>query len=132
MVYFLIYLFLEITITVNIAAKIGAFATFIEVIVSAIAGFIIIANIGNSFSESFAALVQRRISEEEFLQLHLFMFIGAILLIIPGFFSDMVGILFQFPYIGLMITKRFYRFKNNQEKRSDDVIDVEVIDSMDK
>jgi len=132
MVYFLIYLFLEITVTLNIAAKIGAFATFIEVIVSAIAGFIIIANIGNSFSESFGALVQRRITEEEFLQLHLFMFIGAILLIIPGFLSDIVGILFQFPYIGLMITKRFYRFKNNQEKRSDDVIDVEVIDHMDK
>jgi UPF0716 family protein affecting phage T7 exclusion len=127
MVYFLIYLFLEITVTLNIAAKIGSFATFLEVIGSAVAGFIIIANLGSSFSESFRALVERRISEEEFLQLHLFMLIGAILLIIPGFLSDIVGILFQFPYIALKITKRFYRFKN-KEKRSDDVIDVEVID----
>ncbi len=132
MVYFLVYLFLEIAVTLNIAAKIGAFATFLEVIGSAVAGFIIIANMGSSFSESFGALLQRRITQEEFLQLHLFMFIGAILLIIPGFFSDIVGILFQFPYVGLMITKRFYRFKNNKEKRSDDVIDVEIIDHMDK
>lgn len=131
MVYFLIYLFLEITVTLNIAAKIGSFATFIEVIASAVVGFIIIANLGSSFNEGFRALVERRISEEEFLQLHLFMLIGAILLIIPGFLSDIVGILFQFPYIGLKITKRFYRFKN-KEKRSDDVIDVEVIDDMDK
>ncbi len=131
MVYFLIYLFLEITVTLNIASRIGSFATFIEVIGSAIVGFIIIANLGSSLNEGFRALVERRISEEEFLQLHLFMLIGAILLIIPGFLSDIVGILFQFPYIGLKITKKFYRFKN-KEKRSDDVIDVEVIDNMDK
>ncbi len=131
MVYFLIYLFLEITVTLNIASRIGSFATFIEVIGSAIVGFIIIVNLGSSLNEGFRALVERRISEEEFLQLHLFMLIGAILLIIPGFLSDIVGILFQFPYIGLKITKKFYRFKN-KEKRSDDVIDVEVIDNMDK
>ncbi len=130
MVYFLLYLFLEITITLNIASKIGSFATFVEVIVSAFVGFVIIANLRNSIGEGFRALVERRISEEEFIELHIFMLIGAILLIIPGFLSDIVGILFQFPYVGLLITKRFYRFK--QEKRRDDVIDVEVIDDMDR
>ncbi len=131
MVYFLIYLFLEITVTLNIGREVGAFATFLEVIISAIIGFIIIANLSNSFSEGFRAIVEKRISEEEFMRLNIFMLIGAVLLIIPGFLSDMVGVLFQFPYIALMITKRFYRFKKD-EKRSDDVIDVEVIDDMDK
>ncbi len=131
MVYFLIYLFLEITVTLNIAREIGAFATFLEVVISAIVGFIIIANLGNSLSEGFRALVEKRITEEEFTKLNIFMLIGAILLILPGFLSDTVGILFQFPYVALMITKRFYRFKKD-EKRSDDVIDVEVIDDLDK
>ncbi len=131
MVYFLIYLFLEITVSINIAKEIGSFATFIEVIVSAIAGFVIIANMGNSMSEGFRALLEKRISEEEFVHLNLFMLIGAILLIIPGFLSDFVGILFQFPYFALFITKRFYRFKKDETRR-DDVIDVEVIDDMDK
>jgi len=131
MVYFLVYLFLEITVTLNIARQIGSFATFLEVIVSAIIGFIIIANLGNSLSEGFRALLEKRISEEEFTRLNIFMLIGAILLIVPGFLSDIVGILFQFPYVALLITKRFYRFKK-EDKRSDDVIDVEVIDDMDK
>ncbi len=131
MVYFLVYLFLEITVTLNIARQIGSFATFLEVIISAIIGFIIIANLGNSLSEGFRALLEKRISEEEFTRLNIFMLIGAILLIVPGFLSDIVGILFQFPYVALLITKRFYRFKK-EDKRSDDVIDVEVIDDMDK
>ena len=131
MVYFLVYLFLEITVTLNIARQIGSFATFLEVIVSALVGFIIIANLGNSLSEGFRALLEKRISEEEFTRLNIFMLIGAILLIVPGFLSDIVGILFQFPYVALLITKRFYRFKK-EDKRSDDVIDVEVIDDMDK
>ncbi len=131
MIYFLIYIFLEITVTLNIARYIGSFATFIEVIVSAIIGFIIIGNLKNSLSEGFRALVEKRISEEDFMRLHIFMLIGAILLILPGFLSDIIGILFQFPYVALMITKKFYRFKKDK-KRSDDVIDVEVIDDLDK
>jgi UPF0716 family protein affecting phage T7 exclusion len=131
MIYFLIYLFLEIVVTLNIARYIGSFATFIEVIVSAIVGFIIIGNLKNSLSDGFRALIEKRISEEDFIRLHIFMLIGAILLIIPGFLSDIIGILFQFPYVALMITKRFYRFKKDK-KRSDDVIDVEVIDDLDK
>ncbi|NPA74336.1 MAG: FxsA family protein [Epsilonproteobacteria bacterium] len=131
MVYFLVYLFLEITVTLNIAKQIGSFATFIEVILSALVGFIIIANLGNSLSEGFRALLEKRISEEEFTRLNIFMLIGAILLIVPGFLSDIVGVLFQFPYVALMITRKFYRFKKD-EKRSDDVIDVEVIDDLDK
>jgi len=131
MIYFLIYLFLEITVTINIAKYIGSFATFVEVVVSAAIGLLIIANLKNSLSEGFRALLEKRITEEEFIKLHIFMLIGAILLIIPGFLSDFIGILFQFPYVALKITKRFYRFKTNK-KRSDDVIDVEVIDDLDK
>jgi len=131
MIYFLIYLFLEITVTLNIAKHIGSFATFMEVIISAFIGFFIIANMGNSLSEGFRALLEKRISEEEFTRLNIFTLIGAILLIVPGFLSDIVGVLFQFPYVALLITKKFYRFKK-EDKRSDDVIDVEVIDDLDK
>ncbi len=131
MIYFLIYLFLEITVTINIAKYIGSFATFVEVVASAVIGLLIIANLKNSLSEGFRALLEKRITEEEFIKLHIFMLIGAILLIIPGFLSDFIGILFQFPYVALNITKKFYRFKTNK-KRSDDVIDVEVIDDLDE
>ncbi len=131
MIYFLIYLFLEITVTLNIAKEIGSFYTFLEVIISAIVGFLIIGNLRNTLSEGFRAIVEKRITEEEFINLNIFSFIGAILLIIPGFLSDIIGILFQFPYVALMITKKFYRFKKN-DKRSDDVIDVEIIDDNSK
>ena len=60
----------------------------------------------------------------------LFTLLGAILLIIPGFFSDILGILLQFNSIGIFFAKKILGLKENKNrKRSDDeAIDAEIID----
>ena len=91
MIYFLLYLFLEVIISTNIASA------------------------------------QR---------LNLFTLFGAILLIVPGFLTDILGIIMQFSVFTSMLVNRYHVKSDNcktsftEEKniqKDSDVIDVEII-----
>jgi UPF0716 family protein affecting phage T7 exclusion len=61
--------------------------------------------------------------------------VGAILLIIPGFFSDILGVLLQFSFFGTLFATKVLNLKNRNvnnkyKKDKDDAIDVEIIDSI--
>lgn len=138
MPYFLVYLLIEVFVSVNISSSIGAMATFLEIIVSAIIGFIMLANFRVTLFESLQALQRRSITMQEFQKLSAFSVLGAILLIIPGFFSDIVGILLQFGSFATLFGSKILRAKDSKEdfdiddtqrrKDDDEIIDVEVID----
>ncbi len=122
-------------ISTKIASAIGGFSTFLEIIVSAMIGFSLIANFRYTFFESLNALNNRTISIEEFQKLNAFSLLGAILLILPGFFSDMLGILLQFSFFATLFAKNILhirkskRYENfNNKGKDDDVIDVEIIE----
>ncbi len=78
--------------------------------------------------------MNRTISAEEFQKLNVMSVVGAILLILPGFFSDILGILLQFGFFATLISKRFLHVNSNYDnnkynsKGDTDVIDVEIID----
>jgi len=139
MIYFLVYLFLEVIVSVKIASAIGGVWTFVELIASALAGFIILANFRGTLAENIRALNQARIDPLEFQQLNLFTILGAILLILPGFLTDFVGILLQFSVVSKMLVNRFVA-KSKQDssdthytQKDDHVIDVEIVsDDADK
>ena len=121
-------------ISTNIASAIGGFSTFLEIIVSAMVGFGLIANFRYTFFESLNALNNRSISIEEFQKLNAFSLLGAILLILPGFFSDILGILLQFSFFATLFAKKILhvngikKYENYNHEGEDDVIDVEVIE----
>ncbi|WP_456451910.1 FxsA family protein [Hydrogenimonas sp.] len=136
MIWFLLYLFLEIFVSVEIASAIGPFWTFVEVIVSAIAGLLLLTNFRYTFFENMQAMMNGDISPETFQNQNMAALIGAILLIVPGFLTDIVGILLQFGVFTNLLANRLAR---KQRHRSDvdtnpfhqgdtDVIDVEIID----
>jgi len=127
LIYFLLYLFLEVVISVEIASYIGAITTFFEIILSALIGGAIIANFKYSIMEYAIELAKGEITQEEFFALNLSKVIGAVLLIIPGFFSDIIGILLIFDIITKLVLKIF-KFKKVDKRREDEVIDVEIID----
>jgi len=127
LIYFLLYLFLEVVISVEIASYIGAITTFFEIILSALIGGVIIANFKYSIMEYAIELAKGEITQEEFFALNLSKVIGAVLLIIPGFFSDIIGILLIFDIITKLVLKIF-KFKKVDKRREDEVIDVEIID----
>jgi len=134
MIYFLVYLFLEVIVSVNISSAIGGFGTFIEILLSAFYGFVILSNFRNTLMQNLMAVSYKQIDLYEFERLNLFTIIGAILLIIPGFLTDIIGLLLQFSVFTSMLVNK-YGVKNKQEEfdkfcneENDDVIDVEIIE----
>jgi 2-isopropylmalate synthase/UPF0716 protein FxsA len=138
--YFLVYLLLEVLVSVNISSQIGAFATFLEIIFSAMVGFMLLGNFRNTFAESMRAMQSRTISMQEFQKLNAFTLLGAILLIVPGFFSDIVGLFLQFGFFATLFAKKILHVKDNididdiqhSKKEDDEIIDVEIIDDRTK
>ncbi len=155
MIYFLIYLFLEVMISSAISSEIGGLMTFIEMILSVMVGMFILKNFKFGLTDSINKVKNGEMTQEEFVKGSIGKAIGAILLIVPGFFTDILGLLLQFSLFTVIFTKIFkfkskampsndanysrssYTYTNfntansenyNQKKGDDDVIDVEVID----
>ncbi|WP_415398222.1 FxsA family protein [Sulfurimonas sp. CS5] len=142
MIYFIIYLFLEVLISVNISSSIGGLATFFEIVLTAFIGILILINFRTTLLHNITAVSYNAIDLREFQKLNLFTIIGAILLIIPGFLTDIIGILIQFSVFTSMLVNRYnvksanYKSSHNQEnisniekniQKDSDVIDVEII-----
>ncbi len=122
-------------ISTKMASAIGGFSTFLEIIVSAMVGFSLVANFRYTFFESLNALNNRSISIEEFQKLNAFSLLGAFLLILPGFFSDFLGLMLQFSFFATLFARKILhvksrdRYENFKDKGiDDDVIDVEIIE----
>ncbi|MDD5052622.1 MAG: FxsA family protein [Sulfuricurvum sp.] len=129
MIYFLIYLFLEVIVTVEISSRIGGFATFLEIVASAFLGIVILMNFRHTLAENLFALQSRQIDMESFSKRNMMGLFGALLLIIPGFLSDMIGILMQFSLFSSLIVNRFSRkYHIKTQPKDNNVIDAEIID----
>lgn len=135
MIYFLIYLFLEVIIFVNISSAIGGLATFFEILLSAFLGLIILINFKATLAENLRAVSYNCIDLRQFQSLNLFTILGAILLILPGFLTDIIGILLQFSVFTTMLVNRYNiksnkcntKYEKNNREKDTDVIDVEII-----
>jgi len=138
MLYFVIYLFLEVLVSVQISSAIGGLATFFEILLTAFIGISILINFRKTLVENMTAVSYNCIDLEQFQRLNLFTLIGAILLIIPGFLTDIIGVLLQFSAFTSMIVNRYnvksgkcntsFEDENINMKKDSDVIDVEIID----
>jgi len=139
MIYFIVYLFLEVLISVNISSAIGGLATFFEIILTAFIGISILINFRKTLVENLTAVSYNCIDLRQFQSLNLFTLIGAILLIVPGFMTDILGVLMQFSVLTSMFVNRYNvksgnckarteeNVRQNNIKKDSDVIDVEII-----
>lgn len=130
MIYFLIYLFAEVIVTVEIASRIGGIATFLEIVGSAFLGIFILLNFRHTLAENLHALQTRRIDVQGFANRNLMGLAGAFLLIVPGFLSDLAGIALQLSVVGSFLVNRFGRkYESPTPTQKDEyVIDAEIID----
>ena len=135
MIYFVAYLFLEVLISVNISSSIGGLMTFLEIVLSAFIGISILVNFKSTLRENLTAVSYDCIDLNQFQKLNLFTLIGAILMIVPGFLTDIIGVLMQFSVFTSMIVNRYHvksgkcktNYDTNYIKKDTDVIDVEII-----
>ncbi|QSZ42075.1 FxsA family protein [Sulfurimonas aquatica] len=136
MIYFLVYFFLEVVISVEISSYLGGVLTFAEILLSAFIGISILINFRKTLVENMTAVSYNCIDLEQFQRLNLFTLFGAILLIVPGFLTDILGLLMQLSTFTSLIVNRYnvksgkcnssYKEQYNIKKDSD-VIDVEII-----
>lgn len=131
MIYFLIYLFLEVIITVEVASKIGGLMMFTEIMVSALMGIAILFNFRTTLLSNVMELKERRISANGFYKRNLLSLLGAILLILPGIFTDIIAVVIHVTLLSSLIISRFmpkYPTSNQPHQSKDDhVIDAEII-----
>ncbi|OYZ66942.1 MAG: FxsA protein [Sulfuricurvum sp. 24-42-5] len=132
MIYFLIYLFVEVILTVEVASRIGGLMMFAEIMVSALLGIAILFNFRSTLILNIMELKERRINANGFYQRNLLSLLGAILLILPGIFTDIIAVLIHMILLGSLIISRFmpkYPTSNNQphQPKDDNVIDAEII-----
>jgi len=137
MLYFFAYLFLEVLVSVQISSAIGGLATFFEILFTAFVGISILVNFRKTLVENMSAVSYNCIDLEQFQRLNLFTLIGAIFLIIPGFLTDILGVLLQFSALTSMIVNKYrvkfgkcntsYNEEQINKQKDSNVIDVEII-----
>lgn len=151
MIYIFVYLFIEVIVSTFFASMFGGFLTFIEIVLSAIIGLSLLKTFQYSLNENIRNLTQGKITQDEFMAKNMNKALGAILLIIPGFFTDILGVFLLLGLFTFLLGKIFtFQAKNNNTQNSynytytnysqttqkrrendEDIIDVEIIDSYD-
>ncbi len=135
MIYFIVYLFVEVMLTTQFASFFGGFAMFGEIVLSAFVGIIILFNFRTTLMVNIMELKERRVDANGFYRRNLLSLLGAILLILPGIFTDAIGISIEIYLMGGLIVSQFmpkYPQDNTFQskthtKENDDVIDAEII-----
>ena len=150
--YLLIYLFLEVIITTAIAGEIGGILTFVELLASAFIGVMLLKTFKNTLELNIKDLTNGTISQGDFIKNNMGKAVGALLLIMPGFMTDIFGVFLQFGLLAMLLTKifslkqninkdanmdpsgnnQFYyqtQFTKKGKKNEEDIIDVEIIDN---
>lgn len=124
----LIYLFLEVLISYETIEIIGVFGFVLEILLTAFFGFFILLNFRVFVNEALERVRDRQLSYEAFVGSNIFRILGAILLILPGALTDMIGILMQFSAVGFLFVKPFMKSQVKSPRNDTEIIDVEVIE----
>ena len=119
---------IEIYLLINIGSKIGAFTTIFLIITTAVVGVYYAKYEGlKSLKSGFSQLSNNEPPTYQMLSGAAIAF-AALLLIIPGFFTDLFGFLLIFPitrkFIFKALSKKFYK----QKKQNNNFIDGEYED----
>ena len=110
---------IEIYLFIKIGANIGAFNTISLIFITAIIGVIYARYEGlNTLRSGFKQLIKNEVPAYEIISGAAIAF-AALLLIIPGFATDLLGFLFIFPITRKLIFKKMStKFKKNQSSKN--------------
>ena len=113
---------IEIYLFIKIGTQIGAFNTILLIFLTAIIGVGYARHEGfNTLRSGISGLMKNQIPIYEIISGAALAF-AAILLILPGFATDTLGILLIFPYTRKLFikyfSKNYYKKKNNKEEKN--------------
>ena len=119
---------IEIYLFIKIGSQIGAFNTISLIFITAIIGIIYARYEGlNTLKSGFTQLVKNELPAYEIISGAIIAF-AAVLLIIPGFMTDIIGFLLIFPLTRKLILKNFSSKFKVKTKTDENFIDGEYED----
>jgi UPF0716 protein FxsA len=120
---------LEIFLMIKIGGAVGAFNTVLLIFLTAIIGIYFAKLQGiQTLKSGMVNLYQNKLPVYEILS-GASIAIAALLLIIPGFFSDLIGFLFLIPFTRRVIFNIAFKNKSNVNiKKKGDAIEGEIVD----
>tara|TARA_B100000900_G_scaffold120202_1_gene101501 strand:+ start:133 stop:561 length:429 start_codon:yes stop_codon:yes gene_type:complete len=121
----------EIYLFIKIGSQIGAFNTISLIFITAIIGVIYARYEGlNTIRSGFSQLIKNELPAYEIIS-GAAIALAALLLIVPGFATDMIGFLLLFPLTRKIIIKKFPINKQSKNNMDTDYIDGEYEDIKD-
>tara|TARA_B100000902_G_scaffold135510_1_gene133840 strand:+ start:1314 stop:1742 length:429 start_codon:yes stop_codon:yes gene_type:complete len=118
----------EIYVLIKIGSQIGAITTILLIFTTAVVGVYYARYEGlNTFKSGFFQLSKNQAPTFEVLSGAAIAF-GALLLIVPGFVTDVVGFLIIFPVTRKFIFSKFFKNKNYKNNQKNNFIDGEFED----
>ena len=119
---------IEIFLFIKIGAEIGAFSTISLIFITAILGIIYARYEGiNTLKSGFTQLIKNELPAYEIISGAAIAF-AALLLIIPGFATDVIGFILIIPFTRKLILKNFSSKFKVKEKTNRNFIDGEYED----
>ncbi len=121
--FFFLYLLVEIIGIFYITKHIGLFAMFAEVVISAFIGGLLLLNIRADVMDTLSGLSQNKRDFRGFVRGSFAKVFGSILLILPGVFCDVFGV--------IILINAFFILRNKQQDlhhHDEDIIDIEIVD----
>jgi UPF0716 family protein affecting phage T7 exclusion len=135
MIYIIPFLLLELFLSLKVGESIGFGWSVVWIVSSFLIGMGLIQNGATTMQKSMAGLSSGKLDIKSFHDSATSYFLGAILLIIPGVFTDILGVIallytFYLQLGGTIPNSKHKTNINNMNKQGDDdVIDVEIIES---
>jgi len=135
MIYIIPFLLLELFLSLKVGENIGFGWSVIWIVSSFLLGMGLIQNGATSMRKSMEGLSSGKLNMKSFHDSATAYFLGAILLIVPGVFTDILGVIallytFYLQLGGTIANSKNKTNINNTNKQGDeDVIDVEIIES---
>ena len=119
---------IEIILFIEVGSRIGTMETIILIFTTAFLGVYLIKNGKFSYFTEIQNSLQQGIMPELAIFSGMFFFLAGFLLVIPGFFTDLIGVLLLFkPFRHIILNKFMGSSKNYRryQKKGRTIIDVE-------
>ena len=119
---------IEIYLFIKIGSQIGAFNTVLLILTTAVAGVAYARYEGfNTLKSGMSQLIKNKMPIYELISGATLAF-AALLLIFPGFATDLVGVLLVLPITRRLILEKFIKKKQYKKKQTNNYIDGEYED----
>ena len=128
-IFFIIVIAIELFLMIEIGSTIGALNTVALIFITAIIGIYYAKFQGiRTLKSGIINLYQNKIPIYELLS-GASIALAAVLLIVPGFLTDLIGLFFLIPITRNVLLRIIFKNKNVNNKKNENILDGEIVDN---